>query len=264
MVDLRGLVGRGRRTANFAVATAAGVFLGLLGPFGTFNGALWQRVVYWTAMSWGGFAVFAVTGRLVLARLGPRHGPTWAWLAGYAVMMSAPLGLVSWLTAAAIWPGARHYGGFTPVTWYLESLTITAGYVALFAALRWEPRRGAPFPAPPPSPGLLGARAGEVLCLQMEDHYVRVHTALGSRLVLATMSQAIAAVGRTPGLRVHRSWWVADQAVAGVCVDGRNLRLALANGLTAPVARSCVAAVREAGWLTRSDAGGGETALAGQ
>ena len=83
----------------------------------------------------------------------------------------------------------------------------------------------------------------------MEDHYVRVHTDAGSRLVLATLTQAIAALGRQPGLRVHRSWWVASQAVAGVAADGRKLRLRLANGISAPVARSAVAAVRQAGWL---------------
>lgn len=257
MVELRGLVGRGRWAADFAVATAAGVFLGLLGPFGSFfNGPLWQRVVYWTAMSWAGFAVFALAGRPLLARLGPRRGPAWAWLAGYAVAISAPLGLASWLAATLVWPGVRRYGGLSQPIWYLESLTITAGYVALFAAL--GRRRGETAPAPPP-PNLLGAPPGEVLCLQMEDHYVRVHTLAGSRLVLATMGQAIAAVGGTPGLRVHRSWWVAERAVKSVLADGRNLRLALAGGLTAPVARSSVAAVREAGWLAR-----GETALAGQ
>jgi len=78
---------------------------------------------------------------------------------------------------------------------------------------------------------------------------VRVHTAGGSRLVLATLSQAIAALGPTPGLRVHRSWWVAERAVRDAVADGRNLRLILVNGVSAPVARSSVAAVREAGWL---------------
>ena len=251
MVDLRGLVGRRRWGADFVVATAAGVFLGLLGPFGTFSGTLWQRVAYWTAMAWGGFAVFAVSRRLVLARFGPRPRPAWAWLAGYAVMMSAPLGLVSWLMAAAIWPGAGRHGGLTPGVWYLESLTITAGYVALFAMLRSRQGRPARTTLPSSPPGLLGVSPSEVLCLQMEDHYVRVHTAGGSRLVLATLAQGIGALGRSAGLRVHRSWWVAEKAVAGAVSEGRNLRLILTNGLSAPVARSSVPAVREAGWLDR-------------
>jgi DNA-binding LytR/AlgR family response regulator len=83
----------------------------------------------------------------------------------------------------------------------------------------------------------------------MEDHYVRVHTARGSRLVLATLGQAISAVGAVEGLQIHRSWWVARKAVARPLVDGRNLRLELSNGVSAPVARASVASVRAAGWL---------------
>jgi hypothetical protein len=45
MVDLRGRVGRGRWGADFAVATAGRLFLGLVGPFAAFSGPLWQRVV---------------------------------------------------------------------------------------------------------------------------------------------------------------------------------------------------------------------------
>jgi DNA-binding LytR/AlgR family response regulator len=83
----------------------------------------------------------------------------------------------------------------------------------------------------------------------MEDHYVRVHTAAGSRLVLATLRQATAALDGADGQQVHRSWWVARKAVAGVEQHGRNLRLRLANGVTAPVARSAVAPLRAAGWI---------------
>jgi DNA-binding LytR/AlgR family response regulator len=91
----------------------------------------------------------------------------------------------------------------------------------------------------------------------MEDHYVRVHTADGSRLVLATLNQAMTAIGNADGLQVHRSWWVARKAVVRAVSEGRNLRLQLVNGLTAPVARSAVAMVREAGWLAKENPSGG-------
>jgi len=44
---------------------------------------------------------------------------------------------------------------------------------------------------------------------------------------------------------VHRSWWVAADAVTGAERDGRNWRLRLSNGLLVPVARNSVAAVRQ-------------------
>jgi hypothetical protein len=41
--------------------------------------------------------------------------------------------------------------------------------------------------------------------------------------------------------------------VVRAVTEGRNLRLQLVNGITAPVARSAVAMVREAGWLTNEN-----------
>ena len=48
---------------------------------------------------------------------------------------------------------------------------------------------------------------------------------------------------------MHRSWWVARQAVREIVHDGRNLRLKLTSGLEAPVARAKVAELKAAGWL---------------
>ncbi|WP_312205390.1 LytTR family DNA-binding domain-containing protein [Brevundimonas sp.] len=69
-----------------------------------------------------------------------------------------------------------------------------------------------------------------LVCLQMEDHYVRVHTDVGSELVLMPFFQAIAGLNGLEGLQTHRSWWVARAAVTGIVEDGRKLRLTLSNG----------------------------------
>ncbi|RYF92143.1 MAG: LytTR family transcriptional regulator [Caulobacteraceae bacterium] len=95
----------------------------------------------------------------------------------------------------------------------------------------------------------LPARLGtDLLCLQMEDHYVRAHTAVGSDLILMRMRDAVAELDALPGLQVHRSWWVAAGAVAGHRKDDRRLTLVLTNGLEVPVARSAASAVRQT-WL---------------
>ena len=51
------------------------------------------------------------------------------------------------------------------------------------------------------------------------------------------------------GAQVHRSWWVARDAVEDVKRDGRNLRLVLPGGLEAPVSRARVVELKEAGWF---------------
>jgi DNA-binding LytR/AlgR family response regulator len=89
-----------------------------------------------------------------------------------------------------------------------------------------------------------------LLCLQMEDHYVRAYTDRGSELILLPLKAAVAELDGA-GLQVHRSWWVARAAVTGAVQDGRNLKLKLVNGLEAPVSRASIAALREAGWLAQ-------------
>jgi DNA-binding LytR/AlgR family response regulator len=114
------------------------------------------------------------------------------------------------------------------------------------------PWAGTPVVAGPRLLGRLpGHLAGPVLAIEMEDHYARVHTAAGSVLLLMRMRDAVAEMDGADGAQVHRSWWVARDAVEAAEADGRNVRLRLAGGLCAPVARGQVAVLREAGWPVR-------------
>lgn len=88
----------------------------------------------------------------------------------------------------------------------------------------------------------------DLLCLQAEDHYVRVHTALGDDLILHRFSDAVEELDGLRGLRVHRSWWIAEDAVQDVVRRDRKTWLLLRNGLEVPVSRTYLPAVREAGW----------------
>ncbi|MDP6407627.1 MAG: LytTR family DNA-binding domain-containing protein [Alphaproteobacteria bacterium] len=90
---------------------------------------------------------------------------------------------------------------------------------------------------------------GTLLCLEMEDHYVRVHTTQGSGLVLQRLSDAMRELAGHDGQQVHRSWWVARAAVSGHERDGGRRILLLSNGLKVPVSRSYLAALRDADWL---------------
>jgi hypothetical protein len=87
------------------------------------------------------------------------------------------------------------------------------------------------------------------IALEMEDHYVRVHTEHGSTLLLMRMRDAVTELDGMAGAQVHRSWWVARGAVEGVRRDGRNVRLQLAGGIEAPVARAQAPTLEEQGWF---------------
>ncbi|MBX3498214.1 MAG: LytTR family transcriptional regulator DNA-binding domain-containing protein [Alphaproteobacteria bacterium] len=71
---------------------------------------------------------------------------------------------------------------------------------------------------------------------------MRIHTAIGSDLILLRLRDAVAE------LQVHRSWWVAHGAVQAANRDGQKLTLILRNGLEVPVSKSRREVVGAAGW----------------
>jgi len=89
----------------------------------------------------------------------------------------------------------------------------------------------------------------DLLALEMEDHYLRIHTALGSDLVLMRLRDALTELGAGRGQQVHRSWWVADGAVAAVDRSAGRPILVLRNDLRVPVSKSFRDQVKAAGWL---------------
>ena len=237
-----------RRIALWILVFAAfGAFLGVVGPFGSYFRPYWQRIAYWTALVVVGGALFGFAARSILKR-GLPVGPTAAALVAATLLTAVPFAALVALLAVSLWPGLS---SIEAIEWYGQvvavalPLTLALGFGWRSLEARGDTRKDARRALNLP----LGVPPKSVLCLQMEDHYVRVHTADGSRLVLATLQQAISALGDLRGLQVHRSWWVAAAGVAEVLSDGRNLRLRLTNGVIAPVARSSVAAVRDAGWL---------------
>lgn len=76
-----------------------------------------------------------------------------------------------------------------------------------------------------------------------------MHTNRGEALILMRMGDALRELEGVDGVRVHRSWWVARDAVIGAERDGERTMLRLENGVTVPVSRTYLLAVREAGLL---------------
>lgn len=252
--------------------TAIGLFLAIIGPFGSIGAPLTERLVTWIGFAWLGYACYrpmqsmASWGERTLAL------PRWGMLAAAILVGTVPM------TAAVLainrepfgtlgWPGLEVAMGT-----YFSVLVIGGAITVLFNLVQ-GPREAAAMPlvaapqaaepapsstlaqplAPsPPNPLLdqLPAELGsDIVALKMEDHYVRVHTALGSALVLMRLRDAMVLVAEIEGMQVHRSWWVARSAVEDVLRDGRNLRLKLPRGIEAPVARTNTAALRDARWI---------------
>lgn len=227
------------------LAFATGILLGVLGPFGSFlNGNIMLRVFSWTVDVVMGTALVGLLMPL-LVRTGLRlKAPLPAALLIAFLIVNIPTALFSAAFGYWLWP--RMIDRVRPEDWYTQSLLVCAVIIGLWAllSLALDHRQTPPAPRRPAD-----STAEPVLCLQMEDHYVRVHRPSGSTLELMPLRTAIDRYGQDDGVQVHRSWWVAASAVEASERDSRNWRLRLSNGVTVPVARNRVTEVRARGWI---------------
>ncbi len=267
MSDTPSLLGTPREWAtDLTTATAIGVFLGVIGPFGSFyGGPIELRLFYWVANLWIGFIIIATMVRLAIRAAVRLDVPIWFAISVGVAIGALPLGLMSAFFSAHFW--VRNHGHMAPFfEWYGETLAIAEpSSLALYLFHTRGERPAAKLAAPPPPAAAtpprvpadgasfldrLPPRLGrELLCLQMEDHYVRAHTDRGSDLILIPLKQAMAELSEVEGMQVHRSWWVARAAVNDCVTNGRNVALKLSNGVKVPVSRASVAPLRAAGWL---------------
>jgi DNA-binding LytR/AlgR family response regulator len=95
----------------------------------------------------------------------------------------------------------------------------------------------------------LRLRSAELYAIESEDHYLRVHTSAGQELILMRLADAVRELAGVEGLRTHRSWWVAKQGLADIARGDGRLVLKLKSGAEAPVSRTYLKAVRDAGWV---------------
>lgn len=253
---------------DLVAMTVIGIVLALIGPFGSFTNPFALRLVYWLGLAWAGYACYRPIGGMI-TRLGPRLDlPEWSlWLLG-CLVATVPMTVVVWLVSA-LPPPLEMPRLEDWMTTYGYVLAIGAVVTMVFYLVQAKPgavqtattpqsvpsltEPAATIEPVPPAPRFfsrLPARLGtDLLALEMEDHYLRVHTALGSDLILLRMRDAVAELDGLDGSQVHRSWWVARAAVKLAERDGRNLRLVLCGGLSAPVARNMVPVLKADGWF---------------
>ncbi|MEO1729422.1 MAG: LytTR family DNA-binding domain-containing protein [Pseudomonadota bacterium] len=262
---------------DLSIMTGIGVILAFIGPFGSFAEPLAYRLVSWVTFAWIGYAIYSPMGWLV-DRLdeGLDLPRPFAWLFG-VILATIPMTAIVWsmgflpstVPLPTLEQGLTSYfyvflvgGGITAFFYILDRRSPVSASAEAAPLPSSEPS-SVPNPVPVPLPALVPVAApsnplldalpaelgSDVIALEMEDHYVRVHTALGSELVLMRLRDAMSHVSETEGRQTHRSWWVARGAVEDVKRDGRNVRLVLAGGVEAPVSRAQVSELKAAGWI---------------
>jgi DNA-binding LytR/AlgR family response regulator len=201
----------------------------------------------------GGLAIRASLDRMQLS-------PSQLVLAGLvrAVLLSLPVTVIVWLvTAAAVFEPLR--AARLP-DFYLPVLVVIAAMVFISQLVQRRPVEThatdtGPSVAQSSQQAAIMARLPHKLrgaklhAVQAEDHYIRLYTSAGSDLVLLRFSDALAELRGLEGAQVHRSWWVARDAVESSRREDGKLHLVLRDGTKAPVSRTFTRALHAEGWF---------------
>ncbi|WP_439573368.1 LytTR family DNA-binding domain-containing protein [Phreatobacter sp.] len=248
-----------------AVLALAALLMGLIGPFGTYLGmALPVRLMHFAATVTSVSLVIGLIRWLVRRWLFSAGMPLWGELV-VAAIAAPPGGLVILGLLNLTAPHALPF-----VTWpELAAQTLVINVAILLAIhglgvatagrdMGTEPLQAAAVPEPAPDDPSepagtlrqklpLPLRRAQILSLSAEDHYVRVATDRGATLVLIPLSEAVDALGPEAGLRIHRSHWIARQALEAPGATVMRTAIRLADGTQLPVSRTGRRALVEAG-----------------
>jgi len=231
------------------VCFAAAIFLTVAGAFGSGAYGLGVGFVYWIVLLLGGYAWGSFIAERVLSH--PKT-PKPLWIRVLiisfllAIPFSAVVALASVVAFGAHFTPAAAPGLFLSV--FIVSLAMTALNVLIENAVH-------PVTHAQPSPPKflerlpLKLRGAEVWAVEAEDHYLRLHTSKGQDLILLRLADAVAELEGIEGAQVHRSWWVARDAITDAKRGDGRATLTLKDGAEAPVSRTYAGLLRERGWI---------------
>lgn len=235
---------RDGRTWALLGVVAAG--LALIGPFGTYQVMpLPGRVVYWGLIVVGTFWIASAMSEAMAGILDRTAMGRTLRLVVLQLLLAVPVtGFVAFVALA--------FGGH--LTWagtillYAQCLALSVLVALIDRLLAVSEVRQSSAP-PALMQRLPPARRGDLVRLSAQGHYVEVITSRGSSLLLMRLNDAIAEAAPEPGLRIHRSHWIARRAVRGTRRIGGKLHLLATDGSALAISRPRIRDVRAAGLL---------------
>lgn len=239
---------------DLAILVAIGLLMGFLGPFGSDRVPDVDRYIYWMICMVGGGLIGIVGDDL----LGSRFTSPWRRVAAVSLAMTAPVTLLVLSTEHLLLGGRLDVEGFVRLLWRVWPILLAVMAVRALVWRRALPRVETRTVIAPPLPEAEAAfrrrlsakrRGARLVAVEAHDHYLKVHTDMGAELITLRFADALEELARAHGWRVHRSWWVAADAVEDVRWRRGVGEMRLAGGLTAPVSRTYGPVLKEAGWF---------------
>ncbi|WP_248307274.1 LytTR family DNA-binding domain-containing protein [Devosia sp. 1635] len=235
--------------AALSIMGAVGMVAGFAGPFSTFEVLnLPLRLIYWLAIAYCTYGA-GLLGAIALSHAVLPARKPYGWsIVVQGLGASVPVTLVVVLLNLELLPDQR--SPLSDALWlYPYCLAICTALLALMQVVRSTNTTTAEVDPTVSAGPLLIERLphelrGPILHLSMADHYVEVFTARGKALLLMRLADAIRETDGVPGLQIHRSHWVAKDAVRAIRrVNGKTMVETTAGNLL-PISRSYLPSVR--------------------
>jgi hypothetical protein len=214
------------------------------GPFGNHAVMIFpERLVFWAGMTAVAFIAGMAIGLAVERHLGetPRWRVSLVTAGIVALLMAPPL---RWMSGEFTRLTGETAPGFAEVEALVFLLSLGLCSIRQIVEQRAVANPQAPLAEPDaPREARLLSRLdpefrGAVLWVTVRDHYVDVRTTVGEVSLLMRFSDAIAELDGMAGLQIHRSHWVAEDAVVGLERENGKLLVLCRDGTRLPVSRS--------------------------
>ncbi|MEO5805566.1 LytTR family DNA-binding domain-containing protein [Devosia sp.] len=227
---------------------AAIVVLTISGPFNTLDQFdTPHRLIYWLVIVALTYVLSQGVATVALASLDGRLNAMAPRIAIATAVSSVPSWLVVWGTTFVASGG---HANVDPLRLWFYCLAIALAIVAVLVVMARTQKLAEPATVPVPPPileRLPHPQRGKLSHISVSDHYIDVVTDKGTTLVLMRLSDAIRETAPIKGVQIHRSHWVALDAVSKVLrVDGKPV-VEMRNGARLPVSRGFMAEAKAAG-----------------
>jgi len=227
---------------GFLTPLIAGVVLGILAPFGSSNFDLFFRFAFWIGLTLAGGV-----GAMAAAKLQTRFAPDLSTVWRTVIQSIGATAAVSPFVFSLNPPSSAT--GFILTLFYIWVVAIVITAFGILAEQRHKP----PIPGDKRAPLLERLppkfRDAPLYAISSEDHYIRIHSEVGEHMILMRLGDAEDLAAPLPGLKPHRSWWVAEAGVEKIIKTDGKLRIRLKSGTEVPVSREGAKRVRAANWV---------------
>ena len=231
---------------------AMGLLLGFLGPFDSDNAPIAPRYAYWMICMLGGGLIAVAVDEGLCRRL-----PVLWRRVFLTSALATPLVTLFVVVTQHLMFAEQRWSIYLPLLWQVWPIMLAAMAVRALVWRRPPARVETRTLVVPPLPEADAAfrrrlsakrRSARLIAIEAHDHYVRVHTDAGAELITLRFADALDELARAHGWRVHRSWWVAADAVEAVHWRRGSGEARLVGGLTVPVSRTYRSDLSAAGW----------------